>query len=269
MKFIIIIFIIIILYLLAICPRLLKRKTVSQFCQKNYAHRGLFSNSKGIPENSLPAFQNAVRAGYGIELDVQITKDNKVVVFHDDTLSRMCQIDSRVCEKTYEELQELSLLQTKYKIPLLSDILSLVDGKIPLLIEIKLTTACLDTCVLVNEVLLNYHGDYCIESFNSLVLLWYRRHRPDIIRGQLSANLTKPIADGGLILSFIIKHLLSNFLSAPDFIAYAYNHTSNISFWINKYIYKVPIFAWTIRSEAVYNKVINSFDSFIFENFFI
>jgi len=269
MKFIITILILIVLYLLAICPRLFKRKTIYPFCKTNYAHRGLFHNLKGIPENSIPAFQNAIKEGYGIELDVQITKDNKVIVFHDDTLSRMCQLDIRVREKTYEELQELNLLQTEYKIPLLSEVLSLVDGKVPLLIEIKLPIACLDTCLFVNEVLLNYHGDYCIESFNSLVLLWYRRHRPDVIRGQLSGNLMNPIAEGGLILSFIIEHLLSNFLGSPDFISYSHNRTSNFSFLINKYLYKVPVFAWTIESKSDYNKAANIFDSFIFEGFFI
>jgi len=242
---------------------------VKLFCNRNFAHRGLFNNLENVPENSMVAFKNAVDAGYGIELDVQLTKDDKVVVFHDDTLSRICQIDLLVREKTYEELQKLSLIQTQNKIPLLSDVLKLVDGKIPLLVEIKLPVSSTKTCILVDEILSTYEGDYCIESFNSLALLWYRRHRPQVIRGQLSGGLTKPMAPGGILLCFIIEYLISNFLGRPDFISYSHRHTSNLSFKINKYIFRAPTMAWTIDSELAYSKALEKFDSFIFEGFII
>ena len=88
-----------------------------------FAHRGLFDPGEGIPENSMPAFERAVLCGYPIELDVQVTKDNKIVVFHDYTLGRMCGIDLPLETKTYEELQKLSLQNTGEKIPLFSDVL--------------------------------------------------------------------------------------------------------------------------------------------------
>lgn len=269
MKFVIILPILILVYLYAIAPRFPRRKSMALFCKRNFAHRGLFNNLKNIPENSMIAFKNAVDAGYGIELDVQLTRDDRVVVFHDDSLSRICQIDLRVREKTYEELQELTLLQTQYKIPLLSDVLTLVDGRIPLLIEIKLPVSSTKTCKLVDEILSTYKGNYCIESFNSLALLWYRRHRPHVIRGQLSGGLTRPIAPGGILLCIFIEYLISNFLGRPDFISYSYKHTSNLSFRINKYIFHTPTMAWTIDSELAYSEALEKFDSFIFEGFII
>lgn len=261
------ILIFILFYLLMIAPHFPRKKQTNSFCRKCYAHRGLFNNEKGVPENSLSAFQLAVKHGYGIELDVQVTKDNQIVVFHDNTLSRVCGIDMLVRGKTYQELSELSLFQTQEKIPLLKDVLALVNGSVPLIIEIKLPIIDTYTCVLVNEQLKDYSGSYCIESFNTLVLQWYKKHRPDIIRGQLSANLTRPVADGGFILSFLVKHLLTNFLGRPDFISYCYKDTHNLSFILNKYLYRSMTVAWTIDSPKAYANSLNCFDSFIFEGF--
>lgn len=255
------------IYLFFIAPRFPKRKATSEFMGKCYAHRGLFSNSSLMPENSLPAFLHAVKHGYGIEMDVQLTKDNQVVVFHDNTLSRMCGIDVQVRDKTYRELCELTLLSTNCKIPLLSEVLKAVDGKVPLLIEIKLPVFSTLTCRLVNELLCNYKGKYCIESFNTIALLWYRIKRPDVVRGQLSANLTRPVADGGFFLCFLVKYLLTNILARPDFISFCYKDTLNLSYLLNKYLFRAATFAWTIDSPKAYADSYKKFDSFIFEGF--
>lgn len=255
------------LYLFFIAPHFPKRKRTREYMGKCYAHRGLFSNTGLIPENSLLAFRHAVENGYGIELDVQLTKDNQVVVFHDNTLSRMCGIDVQVRDKTYRELCELTLLSTDCKIPLLSEVLKLVDGKVPLLIEIKLPVFSTLTCHLVDELLRSYKGKYCIESFNTLALLWYRLNRPDVVRGQLSANLTRPVADGGFFLCFLVKYLLTNFLARPDFIAFCYKDTLNLSYLLNKYLFRAATFAWTIDSPKAYADSYKKFDSYIFEGF--
>lgn len=256
-------------YLFLIAPRFPRRKQTALFCRRCYAHRGLFNNEDGIPENSLPAFRAAADAGYGIELDVQITKDGKIVVFHDSTLSRMCGIDMRVRSRTYTELKELELLESGHRIPLLSQVLELVDGKVPLLIEIKLREPDTRTCSMVNEVLKDYKGLYCIESFNSIALNWYRTNRPDVIRGQLSANLTRPVAKGGFFLCFFVKHLLTNFITRPDFISYNYKDAKNISFRLNKYLFRSATMAWTVDSEDSYIYCRDRFDSLIFEGFLI
>lgn len=255
------------LYFYCIMPRFSRKKEAKKFLHYLFAHRGLFTPDQSIPENSMAAFTHAIRHGYGIELDIQLTKDKQVVVFHDHTLTRMCGIDLPVCEMTYEELQKFSLLHTEEKIPLFEDVLKLVKGKVPLLIEIKLPTMRTETCVLADRLLRQYNGDYCIESFNPLALGWYKKHRKDVIRGQLSANLTRPVAEGGYILCFLVKYLLLNFIGRPDFIAYCYKDTQNVSFLLNKCLWHTPTFAWTVRSEQVLKTSVKKFDSVIFDSF--
>ena len=255
------------IYILGTLPRFSRKKETQAFCHCLFAHRGLFTSDQRIPENSMKAFQEAVQHGYGIELDIQRTKDNKIVVFHDHTLTRMCGIDLPVCELTYKELQKFTLMNSKEQIPLFQDVLNLVNGQVPLLVEIKLPTIKTLTCRLADELLQNYSGKYCIESFNPLALRWYKKNRKEIIRGQLSANLTKPVAEGGYFLSFLVKYLLLNFLGKPDFISYCYKDQHNISFLLQKYIYKTPVFAWTVRSSLVFKKQKNCFDSIIFDSF--
>lgn len=268
MEKILIIFVLLLcIYILGTLPRFSRKKETQAFCHCLFAHRGLFTSDQRIPENSMKAFQEAVQHGYGIELDIQRTKDNKIVVFHDHTLTRMCGIDLPVCELTYKELQKFTLMNSKEQIPLFQDVLNLVNGQVPLLVEIKLPTVKTLTCRLADELLQNYSGKYCIESFNPLALRWYKKNRKEIIRGQLSANLTKPVAEGGYFLSFLVKYLLLNFLGKPDFISYCYKDQHNISFLLQKYIYKTPVFAWTVRSSLVFKKQKNCFDSIIFDSF--
>ena len=255
------------LYFYCIMPRFTRKTQTKAFMHQLFAHRGLFNPKEGIPENSMAAFLKAVEAGYGIELDVQVTRDNQIVVFHDYTLGRMCGIDLPVESKTYEELQQLSLQNTGEKIPLFSDVLDLVKGRVPLLVEIKLHSFHTYPCVLVDKLLQRYQGSYCIESFNSLVLFWFRRHRPEVVRGQLSSNLTNPVSESGLILSFLVKHLRTNCIGRPDFIAYGYKDCRNLSFHLNRWIYKTPAFAWTLRSPETFEKYGKRFDSVIFDSF--
>ena len=125
------------LYFYCIMPRFTRKEQTKRFAHQLFAHRGLFNPKLGIPENSMPAFSRAIEKGYGIELDVQVTKDNRIVVFHDYSLGRMCGIDIPLETKTYAELQELCLQNTRETIPLLSDVLKLVNGQVPLLVEIK------------------------------------------------------------------------------------------------------------------------------------
>ena len=234
---------------------------------KYFAHRGLYNNSGSAPENTMAAFRRAVKAGYGIELDIQLTKDGKVVVTHDFHLKRNCGISGDVDQFNYEELGRFPVFHSEERIPLLEDVLKLVDGKVPLLVEIKLPTLNTYTCQAADALLQNYSGKYCIESFNPLALRWYKKHRKDVVRGQLSANLTKPVTEAGFLLSFLVKYLLLNFIGRPDFIAYCYTDTQNVSFLLNKCLLHTPTFAWTVRSQTVLEKYRNKFDSIIFDGF--
>ena len=177
-----------VLYLYLIAPRVPRRPLNG--LEGLYAHRGLWNGER--PENSLPAFRAAVEKGFGIETDVHITKDNRLVVFHDDSLKRMCGDGRNLPDCTLAELRQLRLAGTEETIPTFDEFLEAVDGKVPLVIEIKTDMRITLLCEQVNERLSRYQGPYCIESFDPRAVRWYRKHRPDIIRGQLTFGLVKP-----------------------------------------------------------------------------
>jgi glycerophosphoryl diester phosphodiesterase len=173
-----------VLYLAAICPRL-KRPDMKALYGVYYAHRGLHDNKTDAPENSMAAFEKAVQGGYGIEFDVQLTKDRVPVVFHDETLLRVCGVDRKVRDCTWDELQQYRLCGSDATIPLLSDVLALVNGQVPLIIEIKAHESPAEVCRWSDPLIAAYHGPYCVESFDPFMLHWYKKHAPQAIRGQL------------------------------------------------------------------------------------
>lgn len=256
-----------VLYLLAVMPRMTYRKDMNGFCRKHYAHRGLHNNKGDAPENSLKAFRLAVEAQYGIELDVQLTKDKIPVIFHDYTLERVCGVPKKVNELDYAELRKLNLCKSEEIIPTFDEVLEVVDGKVPLIIEHKIEFKDLSLCPIVMERLSHYRGMYCIESFNPLCLMWYRKHYGKVIRGQLSTNLVKEHATKSTVLSFFLQNLLLNFLTKPDFIAFEHRYGNMTSFRINRSLYHVPTFAWTIKSEDDLQKSSKQFQHYIFEGF--
>ena len=220
-----------------------------------------------IPENSMPAFERAVAAGYGIELDTQTTKDGRLVVFHDETLYRMCGVDKKLYECTYEELMKYGLARTDYRIPLFSDVLKVVGGRVPLVVEIKSEGNFKKTTRLTAEQLDSYRGMYCVESFHPLVIRWFRKNRPDVLRGQLSTNFFRSTLKRAWYENIILTNLMLNFLSRPDFVAYNYRYKNQPSFFLCRHLFKVVSAAWTVRSEAVLKKVSNVFEVIIFDSF--
>ena len=254
-----------ILYLLMIMPRMINRADRTPFYGRHYAHRGLFDNNSDSPENSLAAFKKAVDAGYGIELDVQLSKDDKLVVFHDATLERMCGIKGNVWDYTLEELQQMKLLKSNETIPTFEQFLEVVDGKVPFILEFKLDRAQTKVCKLANEVLKNYKGIYCIESFHPLALLWYRKNRPDVCRGQLCEEFFRSEKYKGKALYTILAFLPFNFLTKPDFIAYNHEHASNISRRICK-LYGALQVCYTVKSVEEYKRAKEHFTLIIFDS---
>lgn len=255
-----------ILYFLMIMPRITYRPNIAPFKEWLYAHRGLHDNKLGIPENSLCAFQRAVEEGFGIELDVRMTKDGVPVIFHDYTLKRVCGAEGRVSDFTYKELQEFSLCSTENKIPTLEEALALVDGRVPLIVELKIESLNTSLCAVVDKLLSSYSGLYCIESFNPLAVRWYRRHRKEIVRGQLSdAFLKEGEFDGTLF--FLLQNLLLNWLGKPDFIAYNCKYPKMLSRRICRSLYHNTAAAWTIKSREQLAEARKYFDIFIFDGF--
>ena len=207
--------------LYAVAPGHLSRRKRSVFRGVNYAHRGLHSRDKSIPENSLSAFRQAAQEGYGIELDVQLSKDGKVVVFHDDTLDRVCGVHARVDELTWEELRSLRLCGTEERIPLFSDVLRSIGGAEALIVELKNGPRNRELCKKTSALLNGYRGNVCIESFNPLIVAWFRLHAPYLVRGQLATSLSDYTRDGlPAAAAFVLHNTLLNFLSRPQFIAY-------------------------------------------------
>ena len=258
------IFILVLYVLLFIRPR--ARKLQSASLLTDYAHRGLHDGNRGdTPENSLLAFEKATEAGFGIELDVQLSRDGVVMVFHDYTLIRMTGKDGKVCEYDAAELKELSLANTEQKIPTFSEVLSLVDGRVPLLIELKGEDLDSSLCPKVAEILKDYKGDYCIESFNPLLVRNMRRLMPDVFYGQLYTNVVRDKKKKSA-LNIILTCMAFNFLARPDFIAYNIEDRSSLPVWLSTKLYKAESFIWTARSREEYDKAHALGEHPIFEN---
>ena len=223
------------------------------------AHRGL--HNANLPENSLGAFENAMQKGFAIELDVRLTKDDKVVVFHDDDTLRVCGEKFVIRQTLYEDLKKLKLDSTDYNIPTLEQVLSLINKRVPIMIELKSASKKEQLEPKVYDIIKDYDGDIAIKSFNPISVLWFKKHAPHILRGMLSSYLE----DINLprIYKTIIKKLLLFKFVKPDFISYNFENLPN------KYVSrkKVPVIAWTIRDEESQNQALNYASSVIFEGF--
>lgn len=231
------------------------------------AHRGLFQPQNAIPENSMPAFRAAISAGYGIELDVQLTSDDRLVVFHDASLKRMCGVDILLRKCTYEQLQGYPLANSSETIPLFEDVLKDIDGKVPLIVEIKSEGNWRQTTRQTAKLLDYYNGAFCIESFHPFVLQWFRKNRPNVIRGQLSTNYFKDNIRRTFLEKFLLTNLMLNFISRPDFIAYNHRWKKQLAFRICLKFFKIEAVAWTIKSQKELEDARDSFRIFIFDSF--
>lgn len=238
-------------FLFMICPNLSKdRKRKMQPFENVYiAHRGFFNNRNGIPENSLPAFRRAVEMGLGIELDVQLSKDGFLLVFHDDSMERMCGVDKKLREMDYADIQGYPLVGTNERIPLFSDVLKVIDGKVPLIVEVKYEGNVIATTKAMAKMMDGYKGVWCMESFDPRSLRWFKQNRPSIIRGQLSTDYWKDELEQTKINKFLLTNLMYNMLGRPDFIAYNHKHYNNWSLTICRKFFSPEMVAWTIKNK--------------------
>lgn len=227
------------------------------------AHRGYHDIKIGIPENSIAAFKRAIRYNYIIELDVHLTKDNKIVVFHDSNLKRMCKKDKIIEDCTYDELLKYNLLDTKYKIPLFDEVLKLVDGKVGLLIETKNSSNNTKLEQLLSEKLDNYKGDFAIQSFYPSSILWFKKNKKDYIRGILSSDF-KNHKNMSNLRKNILKCLIFDIFLKSDFISYDIKALPN-SYVESKRKNKI-ILGWTIRNKKDYDIASKYCDNLICEN---
>jgi len=253
------------LWLALIMPARSTKAQRAPFSGRTYAHRGLFSADQSVPENSLPAFRAAVEADYGVELDVQLTRDKQVVVFHDDDLKRACGVDARVDVYTFEELQQFSLFGTTEKIPLFTDVLSTIDGKIPMIVELKSGGDWKALCPKTLELLQAYKGDYCVESFHPSLVRWFYLNAPGILRGQLSEAARYSRKGLPLYQAIMMSRLFTNILTHPHFIAYRVGPKC-LSVRISEALGAMRV-CWTARPTDDHAKLTRINDAIIFEHY--
>lgn len=220
-----------------------------------------------MPENSLAAFSRAVEAGYGIELDVQLTRDGFLVVHHDASLKRVCGADLRICDITFEELCRHPLPDGSC-VPLFSDVLTLVGGRVPLIVEVKHHGGAARNAASALQQLGAYGGPYCVESFHPLAMRYFRLHAPDVVRGQLAMGGARQPGETGFIAYFALKHLLVNSLSRPHFVAYSCPEDHTLAMWLMRRCFHPLLAAWTLRSqEALDGALARGYQLPIFEGF--
>lgn len=253
-------------YVLCLRTNDTRKEGVTPFTEAYIAHRGLFDREM-IPENSRSAFREAVRKGYAVELDVRLTKDEIPVVFHDATLLRMCDVEKKVSDCTYEELCTYFLANTQKRIPTFESALSDIAGEAPVLVEIKAEKAYKRTAEKAAEVLDLYTGVYAVQSFQPLVLMWFRKHRPQVLRGQLSTDYWRDTATCSFFQRIVRTNLGCNILTNPDFISFRHTMTGLWSYRICKRLYHTVSFGWTIRSEEELYRAEKEFDGIIFDSF--
>lgn len=240
------------------------RQEMDAFKNVRYAHRGLHSDT--VPENSLEAFSSAVEAGYGIELDVRVSSDGELMVFHDDTLDRMTSESGNFEERSAEELKKIKLAGTENTIPTFREVLKLVDGKVPLLVEIKEFNGGYRATEKTAEILKEYKGPFIVESFNPLALGKLKKLAPEFMRGFLSQDFSTSKKHRSFKYA-ILKNLLFNCVACPDFIAYRHSdYNVRIMKFMRKHYKKTPLIAWTVESAEDDDLAIeNGFSGIIFQ----
>ncbi len=266
--------------------RVTKAEKRNALLEARYAHRGLHKKPE-IPENSMAAFKLAVDEGYGIELDVHLTGDNKLAVIHDAGLKRTAGIDLNIEEITLAEAQRFFLEKSEEVVPDFEDFLRMVDGRVPLIIELKTVGNTAALCERVMEALDNYGNDacksdyackaepgklagggyqglYCIESFDPTVVKWLKDNRPEVIRGQLAGALRKG-GDKNIKKShdFLLRNLIVNVYGKPDFVAYKYSDIDALPFKL----FKGAKFTWTIKTYEDLKRAESKGIAGIFEQF--
>ncbi len=256
--------VLIVLYLLSISGRA-GHKGLDALRGNVFAHRGLHNDTR--PENSLSAFHAAKEKGYGVELDLHLLKDGTLAVFHDHTLIRMTGAEGKIEDLTAEQLTAYRLGGSEETIPTFEEVLAMFDGTVPLIVELKAAKnhgALVDATV---KALRGYRGAYCVESFDPRCLWHLRRWHPDVIRGQLSQNFMKSEEKLSGVTKFVLTHLLTNFLTRPDFVAYKFTDRKELSVTLARKLWRVQGVVWTLTDDEQHAKALEEGYLPIFEHY--
>ena len=255
-------------WLFLIAPK--KNKNMNRYESVKYAHRGLHGTvgaDSFCAENSITAFKRAVDHGFGIELDVHVTADGEVVVFHDATLDRVAGVAGKIKDKTLAELRELRLLGTDDTIPTLREVLELVGGKVPLLVELKETGVNHEISEKTAEMLAEYNGDFIVESFSPLAFGAIKRVLPGTPRGFLADKFTSK-KKYRTVKHALTQRCLFNFMVRPAFIALNHKTPRLFPVGLIRRLFGIPMIAWTVKSAAEEAEAYkNGFSGIIFEGY--
>ncbi|MCC8122398.1 MAG: glycerophosphodiester phosphodiesterase [Oscillospiraceae bacterium] len=224
------------------------------------AHRGL--HGEGKPENSIPAFLAAADHHYGIELDVRLTQDGEIVVFHDAGTHRMTGQHHLVKDATFSALRALRLSGTPYTIPRLTEVLDAVHGRVPIVIEIKNTGRAGKLEETLLTVLQNYDGAFAVASFDPFSLQYFKKNSPEMLRGQIASQFKGETLSGAA--KFMLRNLLLNSVSAPDFISYNIHDLPNKS--VAQARKTLCVLGWVVRNARDLQIAKKYCDNIIFEN---
>lgn len=236
--------------------------------QQPFAHRGLHNKQQGVIENSRRAFAAAITQGYGIELDVQLSRDGQAMVFHDRGLKRLTGQPGKLQALTAKELAEINLSGSVDVIETLPAILALIGGKVPVLVEVK-TTPREEAGKLEDAVataLDHYNGPAAMMSFAPSSVAWFAQNAPHIVRGVVAMDFVKEPAGLAWAERVVLAQLLHIDRTDPDFIAYNQAHLPHNS--VSRLKREgMPVLSWTVRDQAAANRITPYIDQIIFEGF--
>lgn len=227
-----------------------------------FSHRGL--HDAQAPENTKAAFERSLSYGLGYEFDVQLTKDDQLVVHHDFDGRRSFKQTIRLDELSLSDLRQYRLFETNQTIMTLQELLKLTDGKVRLILEIKTEKKAAYISSLVAEALDDYSGEVVIESFHPMVLWWFRRHRPNYLRGQLSYDSYRSEPS---LRNFLLSNYFFNFLARPHFAAHAFEDRKHCGLRIQHWLHRTPLVVYTIKSQADQRIAQQMFPTIIFEDY--
>lgn len=240
----------------------MKSNVVDWLSEAPFAHRGL--HSSGIPENSMPAFEAAAGAGYGIELDIHGTVDGHLIVFHDDSTLRMTGQDFHVTQVESGVLSGLRLDGTQYQIPLFEDVIARIAGRVPILIEIKPGTPMDQAGPPLLRILDGYVGPTAIQSFDPRIIRWVKEYAPHVIRGQLSGSFSR--GELSLPKKWLLRSMAWNAVTRPQFIAFDVDSMPSIGVQLWRSLLRIPLLLWTVRTEEQAKKAERYGANLIFED---
>lgn len=229
------------------------------------AHRGLYTEDQRIPENTKVSYQRALDEGYDIELDVNVLKDGTVVAFHDPNLLRLCHDPRYLKDVTFDDIKNLHILDSDQTIMTLESVLKLVDGKANLLIELKPFGDVKYLCESMMECMKSYQGNFAVFSFHPNVVMWFKKHHPTIIRGQI-AEYFKNDKNMNKVMKHLLKTMFFNRFTKPDFISYGIYDLPNK--YCDKLMKKgMTVISYAARNQTDFDMVKSHYHNTVFEFF--